>query len=150
MTTEEMDALTGGTDNKSEKIRILFKAGVSTGDIGRYLKIRYQHTYNVLLRAGLIVKPGERQAVADETIVLQLGKSGEVKLPEAMLASHGLAPGDQLVCRTGPDGLTIMSRAKAIEYLREIARSRMPGEVSLLEALLDGPKRRSGTTDSSG
>jgi hypothetical protein len=37
VTEDEMDALTGGTTNKSEKIRLLNAAGVSTADIARYL-----------------------------------------------------------------------------------------------------------------
>jgi hypothetical protein len=112
-----MDQLTRGTTNKSEKVRLLFNAGVSAADIGRYLGIRYQHTYNVLLRAGLIGRTAAKNApaapAAGDTILLELGPGGTVRLPAALLATHGLNEGDRLICRSGPDGLTIMSRSRA-------------------------------------
>jgi antitoxin component of MazEF toxin-antitoxin module len=143
VTEDEMDALTGGTTNKSEKIRLLNAAGVSTADIARYLTIRYQHVYNVLLRAGVIVKaepkPASEMPVGD-TIVLSLEPGGLVRLPETMLTAQGLSDGDRLICRTSPDGLMIMSRARALDHLREVARSRMPEEADLFEALLGGDR----------
>lgn len=143
MTDEEMTALTADTDNKSEKVRRLYNAGVPTARIGEFLGIRYQFTYNVLLRAGLIVKPGEREAPAavSDVMVLSLGKDGGVQLPDAFLAEHGLTAGAPLVCRSTPEGLVIMSRERAVDYLREVALARMPGEAALLEALLGSPQR---------
>jgi len=144
MTRDEMDALTGDTDNKSEKVRRLYRGGVTAADIGRYLDISYQHVYNVLLRAKLIRKgelkdtPAAPAAEGGETIVLSLEKGGVVRLPEAVLAGQGLSEGDRLICRTSAEGLTIMSRKRALDQLREVARSRMPEEADLFEALLGG------------
>ena len=143
MTQEEMDALTGDTTNKSEKIRRLHGAGVPAADIGRYLTISYQHVYNVLLRAGVITK-GESKSTsatvteAGDTIVLSLEAGGVVRLPAAVLAAQGLSDGDRLICRTSAEGLMIMSRKRALDHLREVARSRMPEEADLFEALLGG------------
>ena len=141
MTRDEMDALTGDTDNKSEKIRRLYTGGVTAAHIARYLDISYQHVYNVLLRAKLISKGEVKETPAaaaegGETVLLSLEKGGTVRLPAALLAAHGLADGDRLVCRAGPDGLTIMSRQRALDHLREVARSRMPEEADLFEILL--------------
>jgi hypothetical protein len=137
MTRDEMDALTGNTDNKSEKIRRLFDAGVSVADIGTYLGIRYQHTYNVLKRSGQVGRAAS-DAGNDESssFVVELEADGVIRLPEHILATQGYAAGDRLVCRSAVDGLTIMSRARAIEHLREIVRSRAADDVSLLDALL--------------
>lgn len=142
MTRNEMDALTGDTDNKSEKIRRLYTSGVTAADIGRYLDISYQHVYNVLLRAKLINKselkdtPAAPAGEGGETIVLSVEKGGIVRLPAAVLAAQGLSEGDRLICRTGAEGLTIMSRNRALDHLREVARSRMPEEADLFDALL--------------
>jgi hypothetical protein len=134
-----MDALTGDTDNKSEKIRRLFEAGVSATDISAYLRITYQHTYNVLKRAGLVGR-GTSAAPASNAetsaFVVSLEAGGVIHLPEHVLAAQGYAAGDKLVCRSGNDGVTIMSRDRAIEYLREVVRARAADDVSLLDALL--------------
>src|SRR4051812_42326539 len=100
MTRDEMDDLTGDTDNKSEKIRRLYAAGVAAADIGRYLDIRYQHVYNVLLRAGVIQKGGAREAAAGLTspvVVLPIGPRGMVQFPDELLKAHGLEEGQGLV-----------------------------------------------------
>lgn len=41
-----------GLPTKSEKIRALFRAGMSKADIGRYLEISYQHVYNASVAIG--------------------------------------------------------------------------------------------------
>jgi len=144
MTRDEMDALTADTNNKSEKIRRLFAAGVTAADIGRYLSIRYQHVYNVLLRSGAVGKgqpAGSAPPLAAESFILTLDASGRIELPAQILEAQDFSEGDRLICRSGPDGLTIMSRARAVEYLREQARVRMPEDADLFEALLSGPTR---------
>jgi hypothetical protein len=139
MTHDEMDALTGDTDNKSEKIRRLFEAGVSAAEISAYLGIRYQHTYNVLKRAGHVGKNTAATPASNaetSAFVIPLEAGGVIRLPEHVLAAQGYAAGDKLVCRSGDDGLTIMSRDRAIDYLREVVRARAADDLSLLDALL--------------
>jgi bifunctional DNA-binding transcriptional regulator/antitoxin component of YhaV-PrlF toxin-antitoxin module len=136
MTNEEMTALTEGLPSKSEKIRQLYKAGVSKADITRFMKLRYQHVYNVLLK----VSPPESTTapVPAESGFLQIAvdRDGRITLPADYLAAEGLLEGGTIVCRRDTEGLTIMSRSAALEYLRGVARRRMPDQADLLDALL--------------
>lgn len=140
MTNEEMDQLTEGLDSKAAKVRLLHKAGVSTGDIGRYLGIRYQHTYNVLLRAGLIEKGGSEASgagpQASEIIVAQVGRRGGIELPEEIMQRYGLVAGEAVYCQAMPDGLLVLSREAAMQQVTAMAREKMPEQAALIEALL--------------
>lgn len=139
MDGEEMDRLTAGMKTKAEKVRALHQAGVSTADIGRYIGIRYQHVYNVLLRAGLVSKGGqsaEEPTEAGEISVLALRKDGSLQLPPHLMEKYGFAAGEPLFCRETADGITLMSREAALAHVREAARARMPEQAALIEALL--------------
>ncbi|WP_156358272.1 AbrB/MazE/SpoVT family DNA-binding domain-containing protein [Sphingobium sp. Leaf26] len=141
MTNEEMDRLTEGLTAKAAKVRALHAAGVSTGDIGRYLGIRYQHVYNVLLRAGLIEKAAppvsERLPLSgDEIIVAQVGKAGGIELPAEVMERYGLAPGGTVYCQALPEGLMILSQEAALRQVTALAREKMPEQAALIEALL--------------
>lgn len=142
MTNDEMDRLTGALDTKAAKVRALYSAGVSTADIGRYLDIRYQHVYNVLLRAGLIEKPSpapsaEPALSADaEIIVAQVGRSGGIELPAQIMQRYGLAAGEAVYCQAMADGLMILSREAALARVTQLAREKMPEQAALIEALL--------------
>lgn len=136
MTHDEMNALTEGLPSKSEKIRQLFAAGVSKADISKFLLIKYQHVYNVLLK---VSPPGEVRAEAPpEPSFLQLpvDREGRITLPADYLEAEGLTDGGTVVCRRDGEGLTVMSRPAALEYLRGVARRRMPDQADLLDALL--------------
>ena len=143
MTQDEMERLTAHTEVKSEKIRILFKAGVERADIARFLDITYQHVQNVLKRAKLLRKaaPSREDADSNQVYILTIEASGKITLPPEYLEKQGIAKGDVLICREEAGGLTIMSRDAAADALREIAKQRMPGEAALLEALLGDPPR---------
>jgi bifunctional DNA-binding transcriptional regulator/antitoxin component of YhaV-PrlF toxin-antitoxin module len=146
MTQDEMDRLTAGTDNKSQKIRSLFDAGVPRADIARYLGITYQHVQNVLKRSNRLggagtpaaETPAEGEAAnGDQVYTVRVGAGGVITLPAGYVARSGIQDGELLICREEDGGLTIMSRQAAVATLREIARQRMPAEAALLEALLD-------------
>lgn len=108
----------------------------------RHLERRYQHIYNVLKAAtpsgsdALANRQPEARGVDRDVHQLVLGKDGSVRLPAAWLAEQRLGLGDALFCRVDGNGFTIMSRAAAVAALRQVARSSMPGQASLLEALL--------------
>lgn len=148
MTSDEMDELTRGLDSKAAKVRALYSAGVSTGDIGRYIGIRYQHVYNVLLRAGLIEKAAPSGAESSpsgadaEIIVAQVGAGGGIELPDEVMQRYGLAAGEAVYCRALPEGLMILSREAALRQVTELARQKMPGQVALIEALLNVKSRK--------
>lgn len=138
MTKEEMDRLTGGTDNKSEKIRILFNADVPRAEIARFLGITYQHAQNVLKRSGLLEKAERPQDAAHtgQVYTVRIGEGGKFTLPPEYVEKCGIRDGEVLICREEGGGLTIMSRDAAIAALNEIVRQRMPAEAALLETLL--------------
>lgn len=143
MDEQEMDRITQGCTSKAAKVRALNAAGVSTGDIGRYLGIRYQHVYNVLLRAGVIEKGEGASAVAPfdadtEIVVLQSDRNGAVLLPKELQARLGMTPGEPLYARVGTDGVTLVTREAALAHVAKVAREKMPGEAALIEALLKG------------
>jgi bifunctional DNA-binding transcriptional regulator/antitoxin component of YhaV-PrlF toxin-antitoxin module len=139
-----MERLTADTDIKSEKIRILYNAGVERADIGRFMGISYQYVQNVLKRSGLLGKPRIAEADVSEprqVYTVTLGAGGKITLPAEYIQRHGIAEGEVLICREEGGGLTIMSRDAAVEAVREIARQHMPGESALLEALLTDRNR---------
>lgn len=141
MTREEMERLTAGTDNKSEKIRTLYQAGVARAEIGRFLDISYQHVQNVLKRSGLLdrAEPVDERAADEQVYTVTVGAGGKITLPPEYVRRCGIREGELLICREEDGGLSIMSRSAAVELLREIARKRMPQEAALLEALLGQP-----------
>ena len=139
MTREEMERLTADTNVKSEKIRILFKAGVERADIARFLDITYQHVQNVLKRSKLIGKTAasQRESLGDNQVyTVTVAADGKITLPAGYVDRNGIREGEVLICREEAGGLTIMSQSAAADALREAARQRMPGEAALLEALL--------------
>ena len=96
MDREEMERLTAHTKVKSEKIRLLFKAGVERADIARFLDITYQHVQNVLKRARLL---GKAAAPRDDTrgkqvYMITLEANGKIALPPENLEGQGIANGD--------------------------------------------------------
>lgn len=137
MNRDEMERLTSHTDNKSEKVRILFNAGVERGDIGRFLGIRYQHVHNVLKRSGLLANNNQSVTV-NPTRVFQVvvEKGRRINLPQEYADEQNVGEGDTLFCREEAGNLVIMSRPAAIEAVRDIVRKKMPEEASLLEALI--------------
>lgn len=146
MTHEEMDRLTAGMTSKAAKVRALNEAGVTTGDISRYLDIRYQHVYNVLLRAGAIEKATpSRDAKATvlggdgEIIVGRVNEAGAIELPAGIMERYGLIAGEALFCRAMNDGLAVLSHQAAREAITQAAREKMPEQAALLEALIGKP-----------
>lgn len=142
-----MDRLTAQLTSKAAKVRALYGAGVTTADIGRYLTIRYQHVYNVLLRAGLIEKAGAAPSistkdVAADIIVTNVGNDGKIELSADIMERYGLRAGGAIYCRALPESLMLLSHDAAMAYVTQIAREKMPEQAALIEALLN---RKPGT-----
>ena len=135
MNQDEMERIAEQHGSKAAKVRALNEAGVSTTDISTFLGIRYQHTYNVLLRAGRI---GRESAVAEKApvISLEVQPDGTVALPDALLDSFSLRGGGQLFARQTPEGLLLMPRQVAVAEMQRVAAERMPEHASLLTSLL--------------
>lgn len=136
MTEDEMNTLIADAPTKSESIRRLFRAGVSKAAIGRFMDLRYQHVYNVLLKESP-PQAGAVTAVDTGFTPVKVDGKGKVQLPADFLTSNGLQDGGTLFCRTDVHGLSLMSREAALDHLREVARKRMPDQAALLDALLD-------------
>ena len=150
MDRQEMERLTGHTDNISEKIRILYRAGVERSEIAHLLDRRYQQVQNVLKRSGLLVRPepasaSEQEAIPSEFVVLTLDVNRRVNLPAEFVSKAGLSEGDELIATVEPGKITIMSREQAASLLLEAALRHMPGQADLLGALLRREKRSRGS-----
>lgn len=135
MKQEELERIASEHDSKAAKIRALNEAGVSTTDISAFLGIRYQHTYNVLLRAGRIRRDSD---VVEQkpVIALEVGADGSVVLPDSLLDAFSLREGGQLFARQTGDGLLLMPRHVAVAEMQRVAGERMPEHASLLSSLL--------------
>lgn len=136
MSPSEMEQLTGHTDVKAEKIRILFDAGAERAQIAKFLRVSYQHVQNVLKRSGRLNSVAPTPDVAEGLWAVKIHKDGRLTLPAPWLTAQGLREGDSVLCRSDVDGLRIMTRASALGALREAMRRRMPDEISLLEAVV--------------
>jgi len=137
MTNEEMHRLIADSPTKSESIRRLFGAGIAKAAIARFMELRYQHVYNVLLRETPRDQEGGTASSEPAFTALQVDVTGKVQLPADFLSANGLDSGGTLFCRHDPRGLTLMSRESALDGLREVARKRMPDQAALLDALLN-------------
>lgn len=142
MTEEDMERLTADTEVKSEKIRILFREGVERADIARFMGVQYSYVQNILKRSGLLqAAPSGHQVSTKPASVYtcRVEAGGKISLPSQFLEEYRIGEGDTLICHDGEAGLVIMSRRDAAEWLRKIARERMPGEAALIDALLGDP-----------
>lgn len=137
MTHEEMQKMIADSPSKSESIRRLFRAGVSKSDIGRFMDLRYQHVYNVLLKEAPPRRDDASASSEPDFSPLQIDAAGRAQLPADFLSANGLEKGGTVFCRHDPQGLTLMSRASALDHLRDVARKRMPAHAALLDALLN-------------
>ena len=135
MTQDDMERLAGEHDSKAAKIRALNEAGVSTTDISSFLGIRYQHTYNVLLRAGRIRRDSDAAEQAP-IISLEVRPDGTVILPDPLLDTFSLQGGGQLFARQTAQGLLLMPRRVAVAEIQRITAERMPEHATLLSSLL--------------
>ena len=135
MNRDEMERLAGAHDSKAAKIRALNEAGVSTADISSFLGIRYQHTYNVLLRAGRIRRDSGAAEQAP-VISLEVRPDGTVTLPPSLLETFSLQGGGQLFAKQTDGGLLLMPRHVAVADMQRVAAERMPEHASLLSSLL--------------
>lgn len=146
MTDEEMQQVVGGIGATAAKVRALHRAGAGVGEIRRFLGISYQHAYNVLLRSGAIQKKSERSETLppeenrSEVRIAHVEISGAVKFDDDLMKEFAIHPGGQVFCRRTSEGLVLIGRDAALEQITEAARATMPGQVSILEALLGTAK----------
>lgn len=138
----DFEGLTKGLSTKSDKIRILGRAGASTGEIARYLGIRYQFARNVLVDAGLrgnqpAATPAEAQTPADHADGwLKVATDGTLVLPASWVSELGLKAGDAVLVRKGDDCLEVLSQVAGLARARRLVSQYVPSSASLVDELL--------------
>jgi AbrB family looped-hinge helix DNA binding protein len=146
-----MKRLTEGLPSKSEKMRALAKAGYSRGEISRFLGTSYQFVRNVLVRDEARVagtRSASNQATAsgseDETSEsnrVRVGEGGQVVLPQALLKTLNISPGETLVAVTDDGEIRLMPVATAVRKAQALVRQYVPEGISLVDELLEDRRR---------
>jgi bifunctional DNA-binding transcriptional regulator/antitoxin component of YhaV-PrlF toxin-antitoxin module len=148
----EMERLTAGLKTKSDKIRVLGKAGYARQQIADFLGIRYQHVRNVLLDAARLEKPSgmeePKRAWRSEPPAAQppgnirIQTDGSAVIPAAVLAEAGFKPGDRVIARVRGNGeVQVLTRREAIRRVQERAKTLVPPGVSLVDELIAERRR---------
>lgn len=140
----KMASLTGGAASKSEKMRILARAGYSRSDIANFLAVRYQFVRNVLVREAQRSGGAKLAAgitTSSESNRVYLGTEGEVALPEDVRSALGLNAGDRLLVSVQDDEIRLMTIATAIRKVQAAVRQFVPEDVSLVDELLEDRRR---------
>jgi len=141
----EMTRLTDGAASKSEKMRILARAGYSRSDIANFLGVKYQFVRNVLVRdeerGGDMpaTQPGARTSNGSHRVYL--GPQGEVVLPEDVRNALGLKAGDRLLVSVADDEIRLVTIPTMVRKVQAAVRKFIPEDVSLVDELLEDRRR---------
>lgn len=130
---------------KSAKIRALDALGVPRADIARFLDIRYQHVRNVLTqeRPTPVLHAAEAAAVyEDEDGKARVQVDGSVRLPAALAAQLGAAPGETLVAVPQDGGLWIATRKVSRALAQATARALIPAGTDWMSDLREDRRRQ--------
>ena len=140
-----MRQLTQGLSSKSEKMRVLSRAGYERADIARFLGTRYQFVRNVLVREE---ERNEARAVATSEegarsapMRLRLGPDGRIVIPAPFREALGLSEGDTLIGSVSDGELHLLTRQAAVRRAQAIVRQFVPEGVSLVDELLEDRRR---------
>jgi bifunctional DNA-binding transcriptional regulator/antitoxin component of YhaV-PrlF toxin-antitoxin module len=144
---EQMAKLTEGLPTKSEKMRVLARAGYKRSDIARFLGSRYQFVRNVLLREE--ERSAERPQVSANAASseqlgptkLRLSADGSVRIPAPFCDALGLKEGDALIASLDEGGINLLTIPAAVRKAQAIVRRFVPEGVSLVDELLEDRRR---------
>lgn len=147
--TVDMGRLTEGLSSKSEKMRVLAKAGYSRGDIARYLGTSYQFVRNVLLRDEARTRqarsprlsPDMPSSASASGRKVYLGPDGQIRIPAAVQQAMGLKEGDTLFIEAEDGELRLLTVPAAVRKAQAIVRQFVPAGISLVDELLDDRRR---------
>jgi bifunctional DNA-binding transcriptional regulator/antitoxin component of YhaV-PrlF toxin-antitoxin module len=138
ITEKQMELIARPLRTKADKIRALARARVPPADIARFLRIRYQHAYNVIQRAGL----GDRVAEATaETYAAapssaNLDSNGCIQIPDTVRRAWGVSAGDEILMALDGGELRLFTRKGGLRLAQSIvSRYLRPGE-SLVDELI--------------
>ena len=144
----QMRELAEAAGSKSDKMRVLAKAGYGRADIARFLGTRYQFVRNVLVQdearnakqAAVAAAPGEMNAKLAPT-KLRLGPDGRVVIPAAFREALALTEGNTLIASLVDGELHLLTVQAAMRRAQAIVRQFVPEGVSLVDELLDDRRR---------
>ena len=133
-TRNDMTKIAKGLSSKAEKIRRLRSADYPLADIARFLKIRYQHVRNVVIRAE---EKEARQAMAETPakppahVLAQVGPEGRIVIPAAYRRLLGIESGGHVIMLLeegeirliGRDGAIARAQALVAPYLEDESTS---------------------------
>jgi AbrB family looped-hinge helix DNA binding protein len=143
---QRMLKLTDGLPSKSEKMRVLAKAGYGRKAIAEFLGTRYQFVRNVLVQdeARQAKNAAAKTAMGESELPpakLRLGPDGRVVIPAAFREALGLGEGDVLVATIEDGELNLLTRRAAVRRAQAIVRQFVPGGVSLVDELIADRRR---------
>jgi len=140
---QRMRQLTQGLPSKSEKMRVLAKAGYKRKAIADFLGTRYQFVRNVLVQdearnAKKATASGEAKLAP---MKLRMGPDGRVVIPAAFREALGLSEGDTLIASIDDGELNLLTRRAAVRRAQAIVRQFVPEGVSLVDELIEDRRR---------
>jgi AbrB family looped-hinge helix DNA binding protein len=166
MSGDQMIRLTDQLSTKSDKIRVLHRAGYSRRQIADFLGIRYQFVRNVLVddeRRGQIsplsaVEPGapkpqskaankgtfgspESHSGRPASMKVRIEAGGRIALPQGVREALSLQEGDTLIAVLEGDGIHLLTLSAAVRRAQAIVRKYVPEGVSLVDELLEERRR---------
>jgi bifunctional DNA-binding transcriptional regulator/antitoxin component of YhaV-PrlF toxin-antitoxin module len=129
-------------ETKSEKMRVLAKAGYARADIARYLDVRYQFVRNVLLREEEKVPRAEMAATNRASPnKVKLETDGRVRIPSHVIAALNLRAGETLIVSVDGEEIRLMTIPVAVQKAQALVRRYVPEGVSLVDELLEDRRR---------
>jgi AbrB family looped-hinge helix DNA binding protein len=142
---QQMLKLTEGLASKSEKMRVLAKAGYGRKVIAGFLGVRYQFVRNVLVENEARNAKKVAAAASGESELaptkLRLGPDGRVVIPAAFREALGLSEGDTLIASIDDGELNLLTRRAAVRRAQAIVRQFVPEGVSLVDELIEDRRR---------
>jgi len=143
---QRMRRLTEGLKSKSDKMRVLAKAGYKRQSIADFLGTRYQFVRNVLVqdearnakKLAATTPSGETKLPPTK---LRLGPDGRVVIPAAFRDALGLAEGDTLIASIDNGELHLLTVQAAVRRAQAIVRRFVPEGVSLVDELIADRRR---------
>jgi len=142
----------------SARIRALHAKGMSKSDIVRYLNahfkepgrphdFRYQHVHNVLAQSlGATKENGgtpseDRPADLPERLDVQLDSAGRIVIPAVFRNAMQVKEGERLMARVVDGELRLITPLMAVRLAQKMVRETIPGDDSLVDALIEERRR---------
>jgi len=135
-----------GLTTKADKIRALDRAGYTRSEIAEWIGVRYQHVRNVLedqkrlgpprTRGGMAEASQQFEGAPQTAQRINVGKNGEVRIPQVMLDAAGVKEGDTLLVHFEDDDIRLCTTRTALRRAQAEVRKYIPEGVSLADELI--------------